>query len=325
LRYWSVDRSLSSIQSDYKTELTGSESSLRSYFKMNNDFSDYGPNHNNGTGSGSYSFSADVPFVPPATENLRVDVWNGMTWNNLLTDLTDGWNNASVSSYLTSSNFTIRFNDGNQTGDAVQDCWQVDVALLRTNTSLYGQLQNATIAVELLQNGTMLWLGQEMTATKARPIPPIPVKSFHVNQTISGIDREVPFQVEDWASDYRIPMGLSSNSSVFSSRSMLVYLVTPRVSRLTVWWNGSDEAIQTPYAYIKGNFTTDPVQRIISNGILNLKIDFSSETFKVTSTMGTSSCTSELFRINNVLPAMGMLNRTTRLQTVQSERSYITK
>jgi hypothetical protein len=305
LRYWSVDRSLSSIQSDYKTELTGSESNLRSYFKMNNDFSDYGPNHNNGTGSGSYSFSADVPFVPLTTENLRVDVWNGTAWNNLFTGLTDGWNNASVSSYLTSSNFTIRFNDGNQTGDAVQDCWQVDVALLRTNTSLYGQLQNATIAVELLQNGTMLWLGQEMTTTKVRPIPPIPVKSFHVNQTINGIDREVPFQVEDWASDYRIPLGLSSNSSVFSSRSMLVYLVTPRVSRLTLWWNGSDETIQTPYAYINQYFTVNTTQRTVTNGILNLTIDFSSGTFRATSTVGTSSCTSELFRTNNVVAGYG--------------------
>jgi hypothetical protein len=305
LRYWSVDRSLSSIQSDCKTELSGSESNLRSYFKMNNDFSDYGPNHNNGTGSGSYSFSSDVPFVPPTTENLRVDVWNGTAWNNLFTDLTDGWNNASVSSYLTSSNFTIRFNDGNQTGDAVQDGWQVDVALLRTNTSLYGQLQDATIAVELLQNGTMLWLGQEMTTTKVRPIPPIPVKSFHVNQTINGIDREVPYQIEDWASSYRIPLGLSSNSSVFSSRSMLVYLVTPRVSGLTVWWNGSDETIQTPYAYTNQYFTVNTVQRTVTNGILNLRIDSDGGTFKVVSTAGTSSCTSEVFRINSVVAGNG--------------------
>lgn len=244
-----------------------------------------------------------------STENMKVDFWNGATWNSLFTDLMYGWNNISISSYLTSSTFTIRFADDDQTGDTVQDTWQIDASLLLTNanTGLYGQLQNTTIPIELLQNGTMLWLGQELATAKARPIPPIPVKSFHVNQTINGIDREVPFQVEDWASDYRIPLGLSSNSSVFSSRSMLVYLVTPRVSRLTVWWNGSDETIQTPYAYINQYFTVNTTQRTVTNGILNLTIDSSSGTFRVNSTMiaGNSSCTSELFRTNYVVARNG--------------------
>jgi len=308
LRYWNIDRNLASIQSDYKSVLTGSEPNLESYFKLDNNFDDSGPNHDDGTGVGDYSFSSDVPFTIPTTESIGVDVWNGMTWTNLLTDLTDGWNNVSVSSYLTSSTFTIRLSDGNQTEDTVQDSWQIDAALLRTGTSLYGQLQNATVAVELLQNGTMLWLGQELTTSKVTPIPPIHVKSFHVNQTVGGVDREVPFQVEDWASSYKIPLGLSSNSSVFSSRNMLVCLITPQVSRLTVWWNGSDEAIQTPYAYIKGNFTTDLVddQMIINNGILNLKIEcYQDSPFKVISTAGTSSCTFEAFRINNKVAGSG--------------------
>jgi hypothetical protein len=246
-----------------------------------------------------------IYLVGSPTENLEVDFWNGNTWNPINSSLASGWNNATVSSYMTSSNFTIRFLDGNQVGDTVQNSWQIDAALVRTNTNLYGQLQNATIAVELLQNGTMLWLGQEMTTTKVRPIPPIPVKSFHVNQTINGIDREVPYQIEDWASSYRIPLGLSSNSSVFSSRSMLVYLVTPRVSRLTVWWNGSDDAVQTPLAYTNQYFTVDTVQRTATNEILNLKIDLPSNAFHVTSTVGSSVCTSELFRINNVVSSYG--------------------
>jgi len=246
-----------------------------------------------------------IYLVGNPSETLEVDAWNGATWSPIVPSMVSGWNNASVSSYMTSSNFTIRFLDGNQVGDTVQDSWQIDAALLRTNISLYGQLQNATVAVELLQNGTMLWLGQEMTTTKVRPIPPIPVKSFHVNQTINGIDREVPYQIEDWASSYRIPLGLSGNSSVFSSRSMLVYLVTPRVSRLTVWWNGSDETIQTPYAYINQYFTVNTTQRTVTNGILNLTIDFSKGTFNGISTVGTSSCTATLFRTNNVNASYG--------------------
>jgi len=137
LRYWNTDRTLTDIQSDYDTELTGSETNLRSYFKLNNNFDDIGPDNNNGSGSGSYSFSSDVPFGAPPTENIRVDVWNGTAWQNRFTNLTNGWNNASVSSYLNSSTFTIRFTGGNETGDTTQDAWNIDAVLLHVWTDQY--------------------------------------------------------------------------------------------------------------------------------------------------------------------------------------------
>ncbi len=137
LRYYDTDRSLPEIQSDYNTELTGSETNLRSYFKLNNDFDDIGPDNNDGSGSGSYSFSSSVPFGAPPTENLRVDVWTGATWQNIFTDLTNGWNNASVSSYLDSSTFTIRFKGGTETSDATQDSWDIDATLLKVWSSGY--------------------------------------------------------------------------------------------------------------------------------------------------------------------------------------------
>jgi hypothetical protein len=310
LRYWNTARTLPQIQSDYKTELTGSEANLRSYFKFSNNFNDIGPNHNDGSGVAGYLFSADVPFDAPGggdpNEQIGVDVWNGTGWTNIFTDLVNGWNNAPVSSFLQSPNFTIRFIDGNETGDTVQNSWQIDAALLQlSRTDLYQKLQNATVAIELLQNGTMQWFGQKLSTVQARPVPPIPAKSFHMNQTVGGIDREVPFQIEDWASDYRIPLGLSSNLSVFSNKNMIVYLVTPQVSSVTVWWNGSDEAVQTPYAYISANFTVDTVQRTLNNGLLNLKIDYSTGAFRVISTAGSSTCTSELWRINSDVAAYG--------------------
>ena len=64
LRYWNTDRTLAAIQNDYKIEITGSETNLRSYFKLDNNFVDAGPNHNDGSGVGSYSFSTDAPFTP---------------------------------------------------------------------------------------------------------------------------------------------------------------------------------------------------------------------------------------------------------------------
>jgi hypothetical protein len=238
--------------------------------------------------------------VGSTPENLEVDFWSGTAWNPIFSSLASGWNNASVSSYMTSSDFTIRFLDGNQVGDTVQNSWRIDAALVRTNSSWY-------TALELLQNGTTLWLGQPLANLASRPIPPIAVKAFHMNQTINDVEREMPFQIEDWASNYRVPLGLSNNASVFSSENMLVCLVTPQVTAIKVWWNGSDDAVQTPFAYTNQYFTVDTVQRTATNGILNLTIDFSSSgtPFHITSTVGSSICTSELFRINNVVASYG--------------------
>jgi len=67
-------------------------------------------------------------------ENIRVDVWNGSSWQNLFTDLYSGWSNASVSSYLTSPTFTVRFKGGTETSDTAQDSWDIDTALLHVWT-----------------------------------------------------------------------------------------------------------------------------------------------------------------------------------------------
>jgi len=64
------------------------------------------------------------------SENLQVDVWNGSEWQNLFTDLSNGWNNISVTDYLVSPTFTIRFQGGTETGDNTQSSWQIDTTLL---------------------------------------------------------------------------------------------------------------------------------------------------------------------------------------------------
>jgi hypothetical protein len=148
---------------------------------------------------------------------------------------------------------------------------------------------DATIVVELLQNGTMRWLGQNLNlTTQAKPIPPIPVKAIRVNQTINDINQEVPFQIEDWASDYKVPLGLTSNASVFSNRHMIVFLVNSNVSKATIWWNGSDTATQTSLAYTNKYFTDQPPTGSSETGTLRntrltLTIDASGNNFKVRS------------------------------------------
>jgi hypothetical protein len=238
--------------------------------------------------------------ISGATENLRVDVWDNGTWKNLFANLVNGWNNISVLPYLNGPTFTIRFKGSTESLDGVQDSWRIDATLLKVwpTKDLYQLVQDATVVVELLQNGTMRWLGQNLQlSTQAKPIPPIPVRAIRVNQTINGLNREVPFQIEDWASDYQIPLGLTSNSSVFSSRTMLVFLVNSKVSKVTIWWDGSDMAKQTSYAYTNQYFQgDDPSAGILTNGILALQFGSS---FTVTSTVGTSTCTANFMRINN--------------------------
>jgi len=154
----------------------------------------------------------------------------------------------------------------------------------------------------------MRWLGQNLQlTTQSKPIPPIPVKAIHANQTINGVDREVPFQIEDWTSNYRIPLGLTNNASVFNSRTMLVFLVTPNVSKVTIWWDGSDIANQTSYAWKNRYFNDDPDASssygVLNNGILRLRV----YNFRIESNVvgGSATSTAEFMRINGKEPTYG--------------------
>jgi hypothetical protein len=168
----------------------------------------------------------------------------------------------------------------------------------------YSTIQNETVTFELLQNGTMRWLGQNLQfSTQGIPFPPVPVKAIHVNQTAGGVNSEVPFQTEDWTSEYRIPLGLTNNASVFSSRTMLVFLATPRVSKVTIWWEGDDRTNQTSYAFVNRYFTGDnPASGILTNGRLTLNFQSG---FTVNAAVGTSTCNANFMRINNEASTYG--------------------
>ncbi|MFB3888302.1 MAG: hypothetical protein ACE14S_02350 [Candidatus Bathyarchaeia archaeon] len=245
------------------------------------------------------------------SDGLEVDVWHNITgsehWDNLcVLTIENGWHNVSVAQYQVGSTFTIRFNSTNA-ADTSKSTWQIDAVLLRSESdqTLFRSLQDAVVEVELLQNGTMRWFGQNLRQlepgggdiAEGIPIPPIPVKAIHVNQTtVTGREEEVPFQVEDWASEYTVPMGLTNNATVFGNRQMIVFLVNTQLAKFTVWWNGSDEASQTPLAFTERYFTADnPSDGLITNG--NLSAQFGSG-FTVTSTVGTSQSVTNFMRIN---------------------------
>ena len=149
------------------------------------------------------------------TESLLVQVWHSGIWQNLTTLAPNCFNNVSLAQYIDSTNLTIRFIGSNDDADPTPDSWNIDAVYLKDepDISFLLNLQQSTFTLEILQNGTMRWLGQNMQlTTQTLPIPPVPVKAIHVNQTINGVNQEVPFQIEDWASNYQIPLGLTSNT-----------------------------------------------------------------------------------------------------------------
>ena len=129
------------------------------------------------------------------TAGLGVEAWHDGMWQTLSSNLLSGWNNISISQYLSAPDFVIRFHSVDST---IQNVWRLDSVLLRpeSDQDLFNSLQgsDAVVTVELLQNGTMRWLGQNLQlTTQAIPIPPIPVRALHVNQLINGVNKEVPF------------------------------------------------------------------------------------------------------------------------------------
>ncbi len=248
------------------------------------------------------------------SENLAVDVWYGGSWRSISSGLaSNSWNNVSISQYVDSSTLTIRFKGANDgPGDSVQDSWAIDAVLLRpeSDQSLYLALQNTVATIELLQNGTMRWLGQNLLlTTQVVPIPPVPVKSIHVNITYvtNGVEnvQEVPFQIEDWASGYAVPLGLTNNATVFGNRQMIVFILNTKATQFTIWWDGRDEATQTSLAYTNRYFTTDnPSGNTLSNGLLRLQFGSG---FTATSTVvgTTTTGTATFMRINNEASTYG--------------------
>ncbi|MGD0644239.1 MAG: hypothetical protein ABSA75_04975 [Candidatus Bathyarchaeia archaeon] len=166
------------------------------------------------------------------------------------------------------------------------------------NFAFSPQSSSAPAVVELLQNGTMLWSGQGLqNVTQTQPIPLVPVKALHLCQT--GSTSDIPFQVEDWASGYQIPLGLTSNYTIFSNNQMVVFEVNPSMSQLTLWWNGSDTAIQPSAAYKDTCFTADnPSSGTLSNGNMTLQFSYPSSHFQIESIVGNVNSTANFMRID---------------------------
>jgi len=103
------------------------------------------------------------------SENINVDVWNvsESRWDSLFNDLSAGWNNISVTDWLTSSTFTIRYQGATESSDSNQDTWQIDVALIHVwdyNYKLDLEVQWTNIADITLPNKQLCIYTGDLTA-----------------------------------------------------------------------------------------------------------------------------------------------------------------
>ncbi len=63
-------------------------------------------------------------------EALRVDVWNGVQWVTIISDIQPGWNTVDITAYHTGSIFNIRFRDTLRDPDITQSSWIIDAMYL---------------------------------------------------------------------------------------------------------------------------------------------------------------------------------------------------
>jgi hypothetical protein len=285
-------------------------------FDLKLDMARYSPNENN------YALNLQEQFLNVNASNPRQDlciktgsfsnealivqVLHGSQWVNLMTLQPNYFNNVTLIPYIDSITLTIRFVGANDQTDNTASTFAIDSVYIKDepDVAYFINRQQSTFTIEILQNGTMRWLGQNLqTSTQTIPVPPVPVKAIHVNQTVNGVNREVPFQLEDWASNYQIPLGLSSNTTVYGNRQMIVILLDSGVSDFTVWWDGKDNATQTALAYTP-RFTLDnPNSATLTNG--NLTLLFSGGTVKSTVAGTGTYSTATFMRINQEASTYG--------------------
>ncbi len=197
--------------------------------------------------------------------------------------------------------------------------------------SIYTQLKNDKIVVEVLQNGTLLWLGQKLL--DGYPIPQLPIKCLRVsaNADPNHLEaRQIPFQVEDWASNYKVPLGRSSSETLFSNRNMIVFLIDHNIKNVTIWWDGRDNTQQTPYSTMrkfddKIVSTGGKATAVLNNGVIQMNVthDSGSGTFYIE----TATSRADFMQINGhsakfyASPSFPIINGTVR-DIIQQEAEW---
>jgi len=155
------------------------------------------------------------------SEDLRVEAWTGSSWVFLTNLAASTWNNVSVSSWLDSSTFTIRFKGSSESGDTSQDNWQIDATLLRVWTP-----DEANYQLDLEAQFTDANYGQENEQ--------LCIRTGDVG--LEGL------KVDVWTGSYWAPLFTSLSPNAWNNISVSDYLTS---STFTIRFKGSTETDDT--------------------------------------------------------------------------------
>jgi hypothetical protein len=90
VRFWNQVRTTTQMNDNFETELTGSESGLVAYYRLNDSYNDSTANAYNLSSSGSPVFSSgDVPFSPAAPTGVRKGATETLSSDNTVNDDSD--------------------------------------------------------------------------------------------------------------------------------------------------------------------------------------------------------------------------------------------
>lgn len=216
-------------------------------------------------------------------ENLQVDVRNGGSWTTIIAALsTNQWNNISISNYLTSSTFTIRFKGTVETEDTVQSTWQIDCALLHTweGSWLSGYSYRKS---HVINNATGAGTNYQMNITVINATGTDSNSKVYINKTIRSDFGDINFTDDDGSTclDYwmeTLNTGLNATFWVevadsLESAAQTIYVYYGK-SGATTTSNGDNTFLffdHFPNSAIDTNkWTGDTAYASVSGSILNL-------------------------------------------------------
>ena len=131
--------------------------STSTQFDLNLDFVQYSPNATNyalnlqeqWTNVNATNLRQDLCIKTGtlASESLLVQILHGGNWLNLMTLVPNNFNNVSLAPYIDSTTLTIRFVDGNNSTDPIQDSWNIDAVYLQDEPDINLSCQPAAIHI----------------------------------------------------------------------------------------------------------------------------------------------------------------------------------
>jgi len=131
------------------------------------------------------------------SEDIKVDIWTG-TWTNVFSDLTpDQFNEVDIESYVTDASVEIRFLGGTETGDTVQDTWEIDYVEIYTWSLEYQETRTDILNIASVNS-------EEVQIVQTDTLNLASVCTFEVGKTLadtlniaSEIAKALSFVIED--------------------------------------------------------------------------------------------------------------------------------